>query len=200
MIINNAILHIVCYNQDLNCSVFCKVDDNLTMNAFGCSSWLVLDIKSTGLRSKILSNPQKTAFACRAVQSFWFFFPVVYMCASLISLHTCWSCRALLGRTREVPLLVEARWAGACSHPPALWGTHSYCWFSPWGAGGRARMSFLLKSKTRERSQHFLSETLLAEAPLQGVTCSSVYQADVAPCFPFNKPFVLGFCWQEETF
>lgn len=59
MSINSAVLHIRCDNQHLNCSIFCKVDDDLV-------TLLVVTLtcpwfKTRGSCSEILLSPQKTA-------------------------------------------------------------------------------------------------------------------------------------------
>lgn len=57
--LNSAVLHIQCYNQDLNCSIFCKVDDDLVtlfVVTLTCP-WF----KTRGPCSEILLRPQTTA-------------------------------------------------------------------------------------------------------------------------------------------
>lgn len=126
-----------------------------------------------------------------------FSFPVVYTRVSFIPLHTCWSCHILVGRTREVPLHVTALWLGGQEPAPALLpcsASTATAGSPPWGAGGWARISFPLKSiESGRRSQHFLSGTLLAEAPC--MDCATVRTAGLFLCSSWNLRRTMELLW-----
>jgi len=166
MSINSAILPIMCYNQDVNCSIFCKVVDDLAM-------FLVVTLtcpwsKTTGPCSEILLSLQQTPFAQSCVKLLVFPFPVVYVPVSFTSL------RAWGARVRSPCLCQLCSWVGRSLPPSPCRAVQPQLLLGhPWGAGGWVRISFPLKSvKSRRRSQRLLSGALLAEAPLHGLCCN----------------------------
>lgn len=118
MSIKSAILHNICYNQDLNCSIFCKVDDDLV-------TLLVVTLTCPWSKTKVPAAKsswvhRKLHLLIELCKASGFSFPVVYMHVSFISLHTCWSCHVLVGRTGEVPLPAAARRRGGQEPAPTL--------------------------------------------------------------------------------
>lgn len=193
MSINSAILHIICYNEDLNCSIFCKVDDNLV-------ALLVVTLTRPWSKiacpcSEILLSPQKTPLARRPVQSCWLFISsCVYACLPYLSSHLLeLPCPGGGGHVRTPSLWQLCGWVGRSLLPPsALQCIPSSCCVPPWGAEGWARVSFPLKSiKSRRRSQRFLSGTFLGEAPLCGVVTAEGLLA----CSSWNLRKMMELVW-----